>query len=68
MTNKRNHFETAVDHLLEELSWGEGDLKDWYQTSVDTRQEPVWTDAHIREVCADFYLVPRPRKDDDETD
>lgn len=57
-----NHFEVAVDHMLEELSWSEGNLKEWYQDSVDRTVEPVWTDKHIEEVCKDFYLVPRPRK------
>jgi len=61
-----NHFETAVDHMLEELSWSEGNLKEWYQDSVDRTVEPVWTDKHIEEVCKDFYLVPRPRRDNGE--
>ena len=41
----------------------EGDLKDWYQHSVDSRQDPVWTDKHIREVVKDYYMIPKPIKE-----
>ena len=40
----------------------EGDLKDWYQHSVDTTVEPVWTDKHIEEVVKDYWLIPKPIK------
>ena len=33
-------------------------LSDWYQNSV-TDDPPVWTDEHIKEVCGDFYLIPK---------
>lgn len=58
-----NHFEVAVDHMLEELSWTAGNLMEWYQASIDNTEEPIWTDEHIEEVCNDFYLIPRPRRD-----
>lgn len=41
----------------------EGDLKDWYQHSVDSRQDPVWTDKHIEEVVKDYWLIPKPIKE-----
>ena len=41
----------------------EGDLKDWYQHSVDTTVEPVWTDKHIEEVVKDYWLIPKPIKE-----
>lgn len=33
-------------------------LSDWYQNSVKD-DPPVWTDEHIKEVCGDFYLIPK---------
>lgn len=45
---------TAVD---------EGFLSDWYQASVSSDDEPVWTDEHIHEVCNDFYLIPKESVD-----
>ncbi len=38
----------------------EGDLRDWYQHSVDTTVEPVWTNKHIKEVVEDYWLIPKP--------
>ena len=38
----------------------EGDLKDWYQHSVDRTVDPVWTDKHIEEVVKDYWLIPKP--------
>lgn len=30
---------------------------DWYISSVDDTQSPIWTDEHIEELMNDFYLV-----------
>lgn len=38
----------------------EGDLRDWYQHSVDRTADPVWTDKHIEEVVNDYWLIPKP--------
>lgn len=49
----------TIKKFIDEQSVGEGFLQDWYQNSVDNKQEPVWTDEHIAEVCGDFYLIPK---------
>lgn len=48
-----------IKNFITENSVSEGYLSDWYQSSVDTRDEPVWTDGHIAEMFGDFYLIPR---------
>ena len=48
--------------FLRREAHGEGDLMDWYQHSVDTTVEPVWTDKHIEEVVKDYWLIPKPIK------
>lgn len=37
---------------------GEGYLQDWYINSV-LDDEPVWTEAHIEELCQDFVVIPK---------
>lgn len=32
------------------------DLIQWYIASVDA-QEPIWTEAHIKELCKDYILI-----------
>lgn len=49
----------AIKKFIEDKAVSEGFLQDWYQSSVDDTQEPVWTDEHIAEVCGDFYLIPK---------
>lgn len=34
-------------------------LCDWYITSVSPKDEPVWTDRHIKELLNDFYVIPK---------
>ena len=48
-----------IKNFIEENAVDEGFLQDWYQCSVDDRDNPVWTDEHIAEVCGDFYLIPK---------
>ena len=48
-----------IKDFIMENSVGEGYLSDWYISSVDDTEPPVWTDAHIAEVYNDFYLIPR---------
>ena len=48
-----------IKDFIMENSVGEGYLSDWYISSVDDAEPPVWTDAHIAEVYNDFYLIPR---------
>ena len=36
-----------------------GYLYDWYIASV-TDAEPVWTEAHLEELCNDFIIIPKP--------
>ena len=40
-------------------AWDEGILQDWYIASVDPDDEPQWTEAHIEELCKDFYVIPK---------
>lgn len=40
-------------------SWGESILQDWYIYSVNPDDEPQWTEAHIEELCNDFYVIPK---------
>ena len=37
----------------------EGYLTDWYISSVDSTDSPVWTEEHISELCNDFYIIPK---------
>lgn len=39
--------------------WGIGILQDWYIHSVNPDDIPQWTDEHIKELCKDFYVIPK---------
>lgn len=47
---------------IEEQAVDFGYLSDWYISSVDENDEPVWTEKHIRELIGDFILIPRNEK------
>ena len=47
---------------IEEQAVDFGYLSDWYISSVDEYDEPVWTEKHIRELIGDFILIPRNEK------
>ena len=49
----------AIKKFIEDKAVDEGFLQDWYQSSIDDTQEPIWTNEHIAEVCGDFYLIPK---------
>lgn len=34
-------------------------LQSWYQDSMDTSKEPIWTDEHLEELYKDFDLYPK---------
>ena len=51
---------------IEENSVSEGYLSDWYISSVDNAETPIWTDEHIEELCHDFWLVPKTGMNGDE--
>ena len=34
-------------------------LQSWYQDSIDSTKEPIWTDKHLKELFKDFYLIPK---------
>ena len=34
-------------------------LQSWYQDSIDSTKEPVWTDKHLEELFKDFDLIPK---------
>lgn len=54
-----------IKRFIDDNAVDEGFLSDWYQASV-TDDPPVWTDEHIREVCGDFYLLPKSAVDNTE--
>lgn len=39
-----------------------GTLVDWYISSVDKDDTPVWTEEHIKELMNDFYIVVKSIK------
>ena len=43
---------------VEEQAVDFGYLSDWYISSVDENDEPVWTEKHIKELIGDFILIP----------
>ena len=34
-------------------------VHDWYILCASENCNPVWTDEHIKELCRDFYLIPK---------
>ena len=56
------NMERLEDHrkFLEEESHDEGELAEWYITSVSQDDPPVWTEAHLRELVQDYWLIPKP--------
>lgn len=34
-------------------------LDDWYLSSLDNNEPPIWTEDHIKELCNDFILFPK---------
>ena len=48
-----------IKKYIQENAVDEGYLSDWYQSSIDNTEPPVWTDEHISEVYNDFYMIPR---------
>ena len=53
-------YDVAIETMeMFEKSVGAGYLYDWYIISC-MNDEPVWTDAHIEELCNDFILIPKP--------
>lgn len=55
-------YDVAIDELEKlDNAVGEGYLYDWYIHSVQGG-EPEWTEEHIKELCQDFILIPKPIK------
>ena len=40
-------------------AWSRATITDWYINSVSSRDEPIWTDVHIEELCKDFILIKK---------
>ena len=51
---------TEGNKELLKKAWNETDLAQWYIVNVDWH-EPIWTDKHIKELCEDFYLIPKAK-------
>ena len=71
-SDHESEFGQALDLAIEVLSQPQsspgipcneavdiGYLYDWYISSV-MNDEPVWTEAHIEELCNDFIIIPKP--------
>ena len=56
--NGESEFKPYENPILNEAV-DMGFLQDWYLNSVDTTQDPVWTDEHLRELTEDFYVIPK---------
>ena len=53
----------AFEKVVGEYSTDYSTLYDWYITSVSQRDDPVWTDKHLKELMSDFYLIPKDISD-----
>ena len=40
-------------------AYSESTLIDWFISSIDETVPPCWTEAHIVELCKDFYVIPK---------
>lgn len=47
---KKNLLDTAYDFAT---------LADWYISSVNGKDTPLWTEEHLTELLNDFYLIPK---------
>lgn len=54
-----NQAKQDVARAIFEQAFEYKDLADWYISSVDDRDTPVWTDEHIEELLNDFYVIPK---------
>ena len=45
-------------------AWDEATLSDWYQSSINEKIPPVWTDRHLEELTNDFYVIPKPHSEE----
>ena len=64
----RNGLQEAskfIDDWFEENYYDYDNLYLWYIHSV-TGEPPVWTEAHLRELVGDFYLIPKLDKGETE--
>lgn len=50
--------EELAKHFEKELCVDYNYLEDWFINSNENKN-PHWTDKHISELCADFYLIPK---------
>lgn len=53
----------AFEKVVVEYSMDYSTLYDWYIHSVSQRDEPVWTEKHLKELMSDFYLIPKDISD-----
>lgn len=49
--------EEVGDHLLK-ICVDENYVEDWFINSNEN-EAPHWTPEHIKELCNDFYLIPK---------
>ena len=59
----KDQYEQRLMADITDKSVDEGYLNDWYISSV-TDAEPKWTEAHIKELVNDFYLIPKQEDED----
>ena len=53
----------AFEKVVGEYSTDYSTLYDWYITSVSQRDDPVWTEKHLKELMSDYYLIPKDISD-----
>lgn len=51
--------EASIDKNIFGVPISYSDLSDWYISSVNQDDSPVWTEEHIEELFNDFYLIPK---------
>ena len=59
---KQRHYEDLEEQgrlINADRQVDEGFLYEWYIRSVVDTDEPVWTEAHLKELVGDFILIPR---------
>ena len=61
LKDKLNEAEKEIAKSFSiEDAWDEGTVQNWYIDSVSGDDAPVWTEAHISELCNDFWLIKKP--------
>lgn len=55
----RRFIDQDRERKVERMAVDAAFLKQWYIDSVDSSDEPLWTDKHIEELCKDFHIIKK---------